>query len=142
MWIDTHCHLDAAEFAGDRDAVAADAAAAGVGCIVVPAVATGNFADVRACAQRHAHCRVAYGIHPMCTDRAQEGDLATLREWLARERDGPYPPVAVGEIGLDGFVPGLDLARQEHFFAEQLKIARDFDLPVLQHVRRAQDLVL
>lgn len=142
MWIDTHCHLDAAEFAADRDAVAVAARAAGVDTIVVPAVAAGNFAAVRACAERYAHCRVAYGIHPMCTDRARDEDLDTLRAWLARERHGPHPPVAIGEIGLDGFVPGLDMARQEFFFRAQLEIAREFDLPVLLHIRRAQDVVL
>jgi TatD DNase family protein len=49
---------------------------------------------------------------------------------------GAHPPVAVGEIGLDFYVPGFDAARQERFFTEQLKIARDFDLPVLLHLRR------
>ena len=73
----------------------------------------------------------------MYTPRAAAHDLAELRRWLAEAR-----PVAVGEIGLDGFVPGLDMARQEWFFAEQLKLAREFDLPVVLHIRRAQDLVL
>jgi len=137
MWVDTHCHLDAAEFAADRDAVAAAAAAAGVSGIVIPAVAADNFAAVRDCSRRYSGCVAAYGIHPMYTATAREEDLTTLRAWLARE-----PAVAVGEIGLDGFVPGLDMARQEFFFAEQLRLARDFDLPVLLHVRRAQDRVL
>jgi TatD DNase family protein len=79
----------------------------------------------------------AWGIHPMYTPRAAESDIAILRRWLAEQR-----PVAVGEIGLDGFVPGLDMARQEWFLAEQLKLAREFDLPVLLHIRRAQDRVL
>jgi len=142
MLIDTHCHLDAAEFAADRDAVAARALAAGVSRIVVPAVAAGNFAAVRDCCARYAGCAAAYGIHPLYVANAGEADLATLRRWLADESAGPQPPVAIGEIGLDFFVPGFDAARQEHFFVEQLKIARDFDLPVLLHVRRAQDAIL
>ena len=137
MWIDTHCHLDAAEFAADRDVVAAAAVAAGVKKIVVPAVAVQNFSAVRDCGQRYPSCVAAYGIHPMYTPRAGEDDLLVLREWLVRER-----PVAVGEIGLDYFVPGLDPVRQQHFFVEQLKLAREFDLPVLLHVRRAVDPVL
>ncbi len=137
MWIDTHCHLDAAEFAVDRDAVAAAAQAAGVTTIVVPAVAAANFAAVRDCCRRYPGCVPAYGIHPMYTPQAGDADLATLRDWLAVER-----PVAVGEIGLDFFVPGLDPGRQLHFFVEQLKLARDFDLPVLLHVRRAVDTIL
>ena len=136
-WVDTHCHLDAAEFAADRDQVAAAARAAGVGTIVVPAVEVANFPAVRACCASYTGCVAAYGIHPMLADRADDDDLHILRRWLAAES-----PLAVGEIGLDGFVPGLDWARQEFFFAEQLKIARDFDLPVLLHIRRAQDDVL
>ena len=142
VFIDTHCHLDAAEFAADRAAVAARAAAAGVGQIVVPAVAAGNFANVAACGETFAAVRVAYGIHPLYVDGASEADLRALRERLARELDGPRPPVALGEIGLDFFVPDIDVERQTHFFVEQLKIARDFALPVLLHVRRAQDAVL
>lgn len=135
--IDTHCHLDAAEFDPDRDAVHAAAVRAGVARIVVPAVEAGNFPAVQACCRRYAGCSPAYGIHPLFVDRAQEKDLATLRQWIEREE-----PVAVGEIGLDFYVEPLDLARQEFYFVEQLKIARDFDLPVLLHVRRAVDAVL
>ncbi len=140
VWIDTHCHLDAAEFDADRDAVVARARAAGVGQIVIPAVDVGNFARVRELAHRH---RLAYalGIHPMCTDRAAEGDLGHLREALARHA-GDERLVAVGEIGLDHFVPGLDRARQARFFAAQLALAAEFGLPVLLHVRRAVDTVL
>jgi TatD DNase family protein len=137
MWIDTHCHLDAGEFAADRAAVLAEAQAAGVDRIVIPAVEVGNFAPVRALVLQNPGLAAAYGIHPLFTPRAGESDLAELRVWLRDER-----PLAVGEIGLDGFVPGLDMARQEWFFVEQLKLARDFDLPVLLHLRRAQDLVL
>lgn len=137
MWIDTHCHLDAAEFAADRDAVAAAARAAGVTTIVVPAVEAANFAAVRDCCARHPGCVAAYGIHPMYTPQARDEDLTTLRDWLARER-----PAAIGEIGLDLFVPGLDPERQLRFFVAQLRLARDFDLPVLLHVRRAVDPIL
>ncbi|MBA3997764.1 MAG: DNAase [Candidatus Accumulibacter sp.] len=142
MLIDTHCHLDAAEFAADRAAVAQAAQAAGVTRIVVPTIETANFAAVRECCARYPGCVPAYGIHPLYVGRAAEADLDTLRDWLRREADGPQPPVAVGEIGLDFFLPDADRARQEFFFVEQLKIARDFDLPVLLHVRRAQDAIL
>lgn len=137
MLIDTHCHLDAAEFDADRDAVHAAALAVGVERIVVPAVAVAGFEKTKATVERYTGCLAAYGIHPMFVMQAQEGDLALLRDWLARER-----PVAVGEIGLDLFVGDIDPARQEFFFVEQLKLAREFDLPVLLHVRRAVDPVL
>ena len=140
VWIDTHCHLDAAEFDADRDAVVAAARAAGVTTIVLPAVDAGNFDRVRALAHRH---RLAYalGIHPMCTAAAGEADLAALRHGLEAHRDDPRL-VAVGEIGLDHFVAGLDREHQAGIFAAQLGLAREFDLPVLLHVRRAVDSVL
>lgn len=137
MWIDTHCHLDAAEFDADRDEVAASARAAGVGLIVVPAVERANFGAVASVCRDYEACRAAYGIHPMYVARAREEDLDALRTTLARER-----PVAVGEIGLDRFVEPRDDALQEHFFAAQLGIASDAGLPVLLHVRRAIDTVL
>jgi TatD DNase family protein len=140
MWIDTHCHLDADEFAADRAAVVARARAAGVGQMVLPAVAVDDFDAVRDLAHAHG-CVYALGIHPLFVDRAGDADLEHLRAALAARRDDARL-VAVGEIGLDHFVPGLDRARQERFYAEQLAIAREFDLPVLLHVRRSADTLL
>jgi TatD DNase family protein len=140
VWIDTHCHLDAAEFDADRDGVVARARAAAVDQIVIPAVAVANFERVRELAHRH---RLAYalGIHPMCTDQAGDADLGHLRGALARHAGDPRL-VAVGEIGLDHFVAGLDHDRQATMFAAQLRLAAEFGLPVLLHVRRAVDTVL
>ena len=137
MLIDTHCHLDAAEFDADREAVHAAARAAGVETIVVPAVEVSAFARTRETVSRYPGCVAAYGIHPLYVMQAADDDLAALRQWLLAER-----PVAVGEIGLDLYVADIDPARQVHFFVEQLRLARDFDLPVLLHVRRAVDVVL
>jgi len=140
VWIDTHCHLDSDDFAADRDAVVAAARAAGVATIVLPAVDAGNFDRVRGLAHRY---RLAYalGIHPMCSGGAGEADLAALRERLEAQRDDPRL-VAVGEIGLDHFVPGLDRERQARFYAAQLRLAREFALPVIVHVRRSADSLL
>ena len=140
MWIDSHCHLDAAEFDVDRAAVVARAKAVGVAQIVLPAVAAANFAAVRELAHEHGFV-YALGVHPLYVDQAQDGDLARLAQALAAHRGDPRL-VAVGEIGLDHFVPGLDRARQEHFYAEQLKLAHEFDLPVVLHVRRSADTLL
>lgn len=142
MLIDTHCHLDAAEFDGDRDAVISAATTAGVSAIIVPSVHPGNFGAVRQCSVRYATCHPAYGIHPLYVDRAGNEFLVQLRRHLEKELAGAHPPVAIGEIGLDFFVPGIDAARQEEVFAGQLRLARDFNLPVLLHVRRAVDAVL
>jgi TatD DNase family protein len=136
-FIDTHCHLDAAEF-GDPQAELVQAAhAAGVGQIIIPAVARSNFDAVRDLCSRFPSCLPAYGIHPMYTDAAQPDDLKALRHYLALPGT-----VAVGEIGLDFFIDHYDRERQEYFFVEQLKLAKEFDLPVLLHIRRAQDAIL
>ncbi|HVE52219.1 MAG TPA: TatD family hydrolase [Ramlibacter sp.] len=140
MWIDTHCHLDAAEFSGDADAVRERAARAGVVHCVLPAVNAGNFHAVRTLAHRHGDA-YALGIHPLCTGDARDADLEALDHALSQHRDDPRL-VAVGEIGLDHFVPGLDAARQERFYVEQLAIARRHALPVLLHVRRSADGLL
>jgi len=140
MWIDTHCHLDASEFDADRDSVIASAAAAGVSGIVLPAVAVSNFNAVRALAHGDARCVYALGIHPLCTPGAGQADLDALRREVAASIDDPRL-VAIGEIGLDFFVPGLDAQHQTWLYTEQLKIAREFDLPVLLHVRKSQDQV-
>ena len=140
MWIDTHCHLDAAEFDADRDAVVTRARAAGVEQIVIPAVAASNFDTVRLLAIEHDFA-YALGIHPLCVMRAAEGDLGKLAEALETHRADPRL-VAVGEIGLDFFVDGLDPDTQQHFYVEQLKLAKRAGLPVLLHVRRSADKLL
>lgn len=145
MWIDTHCHLDASEFGLESDATAELAAQSGVSKIVIPAVERANFAAVRALAGGHANCAYALGIHPMYVPQALEGDLDVLRaEAEAAMHDPRF--IAIGEIGLDFFVPELNETplreKQEYFYGEQLKLARDLGLPVLLHVRRSQDVIL
>jgi TatD DNase family protein len=140
MWIDTHCHLDAGEFAPDTAAVRERARAAGVRHCVLPAVLPANFDAVRELAHRHGDS-YALGIHPLCTGDAADEDLEVLDRALAAAREDPRL-VAVGEIGLDYFVPGLDAARQEYFYREQLRLARRHGLPVLLHVRRSADQLL
>lgn len=139
-WIDTHCHLDAAEFTHDRDAARAAARQAGVAHCVLPAVELANLEAVRALAHQHGDS-YALGIHPLFTGKARNEDLDVLAGWLEQHRGDPRL-VAIGEIGLDYFVPGLDAARQERFYRAQLQLARRFDLPVILHVRRSADRLL
>ncbi len=140
MWVDSHCHLDAAEFDADRDAVVARARAAGVGQIVIPAVQAANFDAVRELAHRH-DLAYALGIHPICVMQAGEGDLAALDAQLAAHANDPRL-IAVGEVGLDFFLPGLDANRQQHFYVEQLRLAKRHVLPVILHVRKSADQLL
>ena len=137
FFIDTHCHLDAAEFDADRDAEYARAVAGGVAVQIVPAVSRDNFAAVAATCERYPGCLPAWGLHPMYIEVHRPEHLADLRAQVEAQR-----PVAIGEIGLDLFVRDLDPATQKTFLVEQLKIARDYDLPVLLHCRKANDELL
>lgn len=143
-WIDTHCHLDAPEFGLEVAQVRARAAAAQVVHCVLPAVEVANFEAVRALAHAGGDS-YALGIHPLYVAKALDADLGALDACLLRYRDDPRL-VAVGEIGLDFFVPelclGLLRARQTHFYLEQLRLARKHGLPVILHVRKSADQLL
>lgn len=143
-WIDTHCHLDAPEFGLQTTQVRARAATENVVHCVLPAVEVANFEAVRALAHVGGDS-YALGIHPLYVGKALDSDLATLDACLLRYRDDPRL-VAVGEIGLDFFVPELCQSplreRQIHFYLAQLKLARKHGLPVILHVRKSADQLL
>jgi TatD DNase family protein len=147
-WIDTHCHLDAAEFFEENAPLApvvrAQAAIKGVASCVIPAVQVANFDTVRTMAHAlgDSYC---LGIHPLYVRQAVLDDLSVLKTALQKHCADPRL-VAVGEIGLDYFVPELCESplkeKQEFFYREQLKLARQFGLPVVLHVRRSADRLL
>lgn len=145
MLLDTHCHLDAHEFTTDRDQVIQRAQDAGVGGIIIPAVAPYNFDAVRRLAHSFVGGRYALGIHPICIPDATEADLTTLEAALQKSLDDPRL-VAIGEIGLDYFIPALKepamREKQEHFYAVQLQLAKCYKLPLIIHVRRSHDILL
>lgn len=135
--VDTHCHLDDREFDGDRQEVLRRARDAGVAQIVVPAIDRANWDAVRALCGNDAGLYAAYGLHPLCLAAHRPSHLDALRAWIERER-----PVAVGECGLDYYIEDLDRDVQQGIFDAQLRIARDADLPVIVHARRAVDAVI
>ncbi len=137
MLIDSHCHLDAPEFDADRGAVLARARAAGVVAQIVPAVAASGFAALAQLARDEPDVFPGYGLHPMYLAEHRPEHLNEVRGYL---RDGRA--VAVGECGLDFFVPGLDPARQREYFVAQVRLAREFELPLVLHARRAVDEVI
>ncbi|HEY9147733.1 MAG TPA: TatD family hydrolase [Gammaproteobacteria bacterium] len=134
---DTHCHLDVPEFAADRDAVLARTRAAGVSRLLVPAIAADGWDALCAFCRRHEGLYPALGLHPIYTAQHRDEHLSQLRERLAAQR-----PLAIGEIGLDFFIPEPDRERQQLLFEAQLALAEEFQLPVLLHVRKAHDQVL
>ncbi len=144
MWIDTHCHLDAPEFDHDRQAVINRALQAGVGMIVVPAVMPATFEAARQAALQ-CHGTYALGIHPLFAKQAGDDAIDQLRAALQQHHTDPRL-VAIGEIGLDYFVPRLQdeasKALQDRVYAAQLALAVEFELPVIVHVRRSADDLL
>lgn len=143
MWIDTHVHMDDDRYP-DPETVRAQARAAGVGLVVIPSVGPANFEHVRLLAHTWGD-GYALGIHPMYIPDDMEAALAALEQALARYHTDPHL-VAVGEIGLDFFVPALTTpearARQAYCLRAQLRLARRYDLPVLLHVRKSVDGVV
>lgn len=134
--VDSHCHLDAAEFDADRPLVIKRAWDAGVRRQIVPAVTAAGWPKLRNVCAGHTGLYPAYGLHPMFLGEHREPHLHELRAWLERER-----PVAIGECGLDYFIDELDPVAQAVYFDAQLRLAREFDLPVIVHARRAVDAV-
>lgn len=135
--IDSHCHLDASEFDPDRADVIAQAQRAGVRQQVLPAISARGWPRLRDICAAYPGLHAAYGLHPMFLEDHQPADIDELKQWLQRER-----PVAVGECGLDFYVDGLDRDQQHHYFEAQLRLAREFELPVIVHARRAVEAVI
>ena len=135
--VDSHCHIDAVEFDGDRAGVVRRALAAGVRGMVVPAVAAAGWPKLRDVCAEASGLLPAYGLHPIALPVHRPEHLRLLRDWVERER-----PVAIGECGLDFFLPELDAEAQHAYFEGQLQLARDFDLPVIVHARRAVEAVI
>ena len=135
--IDSHAHLDAAEFDADRASMLARARAAGVARYIVPGVAVSGFGKLRELCAAQTGLFPAYGLHPMFLAEHRPQHLDELAHWIEREQ-----PVALGECGLDFHVAGLDVESQRRYFQRQLELARDFDLPVIVHARRALEEVI
>ena len=134
--VDTHCHLDGLEFAADREAVLARARAACVAHQIVPAIDRASWDDIERLVADNADLHAAYGLHPMLVAEHRPEHLQQLEAWIERTR-----PAAIGECGLDFYIEGLDPEAQRRVFVRQLEIARDADLPVVVHARRAVEEV-
>jgi TatD DNase family protein len=135
--VDTHCHLDVDAFDDDRDAVLARSRAQGVTRMVIPAVDAPRWPGLIELCRREAGLFAALGLHPVYLEQHGAQDVGALDAAVEQHR-----PVAVGEIGLDYFVPELDRDRQQQLFEAQLEVARNAGLPVILHVRKAHDQVL
>lgn len=132
MLTDSHSHLDDARFDEDRADVIARARSADVRMQIVPAVDRASWTRIESMCAHEADLHPAYGLHPIFLEHHRPGHVDALGEWLQEHR-----AVGVGEIGLDFYVPGLDADAQRDYFSRQLSLAREMDLPVIVHARKA-----
>ncbi len=135
--IDSHCHIDISVFDDRRTPLLARARAAGVEGFIVPGVDRMGWRGIIELARRERGVYAAPGLHPMYLDLHRGKHLDELKALVAGGE-----VVAIGEIGLDYHVEGLDRHRQQELFESQLRLAALARLPVLLHVRKAHDQVL
>ena len=134
--IDSHVHLDDRSFEADLDAVLGRARAAGVVAQILPGVDAASWPRIQRLCEIHGDLYPAYGLHPMFMAQHRPEHLDALALQLRDHR-----PVALGEIGLDFYVEDLPAEPQREYFSRQLELAREFDLPVIVHARRALEEV-
>ena len=139
--IDTHTHLDFEDFDADRASLLDNAGAQGVERLVVLGVYHDNWQRIHDLVRADQRLHAAYGLHPVYLDQHLPEHLPRLRQWLERLH-GDRQLCAVGEFGLDYYLPELDKQRQQDLFEAQLQLAVDFELPALLHVRRSHAQVI
>lgn len=138
MLIDTHVHLDLAEYQADLPAVLARSRAAGVGGWIVPAVSAAACANLPALATAHPGLHYAFGLHPWFLTDDLSTDVAQLRQALLA---APTGLVAIGECGLDAKVD-IPAARQEVALVAQIQLACEHQLPLILHSRGTHEALL
>ena len=135
-YIDTHTHIDCPDFDADRGKVIASAKSVGVERMLVMGITESNWDRLWQLVLSDQALSGAFGLHPIYLDEHRDEHINQLQNRLASLAGHPQC-CAVGEIGLDYFLPQLDRERQQTLLEAQLRLASDFDLPVLLHVRRA-----
>jgi len=136
QFIDSHSHLDFPDFDSDREQAIADANKAGVSDIIISATTAKRWPLIKTIAEKPC-CHAAYGLHPMFMAEHNSRDIDALKQWIKRES-----VIAIGEIGLDFFIKNYNEDEQIALFIAQLKIASEYDLPVIIHARKSLDIVL
>ena len=142
QFIDSHTHLDFADFDNDREDTVKRAQTSAVSQIIVSATTAKGWDKLaNVVAEYQPLCYAAYGLHPMFMKEHKAEHLRQLPQFLSNKR-----VVAVGEIGLDFFIlkSADEKAKktQLELFIRQLEIAVELDLPVIIHARKSLDIVL
>lgn len=134
---DSHIHLDDLNFSDHLSELLNDALACDINGWIVPATTANNFKNIHQLTQKYNHCYAAFGLHPYFVNQHTEADLNELK--LALQQ---YNAIAIGECGLDAMIPEPNMDKQLSLFKAHIKLALEFDLPLIIHTRKTVDLVL
>lgn len=134
---DSHIHLDDLNLYYDLDRHIANAQHNHIQGWIIPGTETQGFNRINKITTIHSNAYAAFGLHPYFIHNHTEQDLVILKDTLQH-----YPAVAIGECGLDLMIPEPDMEKQLHFFKAQIKLALEFDLPLIIHTRKTVDIVL
>lgn len=135
--VDSHVHADHERLRPDRQQVIDDARKHNVAAQIVPAVSQQFWPRLKQLCDDNTDLHPCYGLHPYFCAVHEDNHLQELARWLGRE-----PAIAVGECGLDYAMAGADKAQQQHLFAAQLALAREFNLPIVIHAVKAVEDVI
>ncbi len=135
MLIDTHCHLDFADFEEERDAIVARAHEIGVKQMVTISTKVRKLDGLLALSERYPSVFCSVGTHPNSAD--QELDIQT--EDLVRLANQHEKIVAIGEAGLDYFYDTVKPEDQKTGFLRHIAAARETQLPLVIHSRSADE---
>ncbi len=137
LLIDTHCHLDAPQFAKNRDEIVAEAIQYGVKQYIIPGITAKSWQQLISIAERYEGAYAAPGLHPLFTEQHEPEQLTRLEALLNHEK-----VIAIGEIGLDYYHGEHDKKQQLFYLEQQLLLAQKYKNPILLHVRKAHDHVI
>ena len=133
-YVDTHAHIDGAEFDADRDEVVARARAAGVSKVLVPAIDLASVGSVlRTCDRYPGFAYPMAGLHPEEVRADFRDVLATMRSRI----DGRF--VAIGEVGIDYYWSREFEKEQLEAFEEQVRWSVELGKPLMIHCRKGQN---
>lgn len=135
--VDSHVHADDERLLVDWQQVIDAARRHSIVAQIVPAVCQRHWPRLKQLCDNYADLYPCYGLHPRFYSEHSSTHLQELAQWLGRE-----PAVAVGECGLDYAMAGADKASQQHLFAAQLALAREFNLPIVIHAVKAVEDVI
>lgn len=137
MIIDSHAHLDDARFNKDRDKLIKELEENGIELAINIGSDLKTSIASTALADKHENIYAAVGIHPHSAKEVDESTIEILRSFAARDK-----VVAIGEIGLDFHYDNSPRDIQKKWFKEQIKLAKEVNLPIVVHSRESDQEVL